>query len=333
MVQGSGTRQPSRPRSVNPLRRQVGSRRSSSPEPDLGQGELVAGVEVRRAGQREQEQQHGQRPLDSPAGRRPGDVVVAVRPGGTAALAFGRGQVVAHGGAEGAGVERGEHHVHRERLLQLVRPDEGLADPGRAPDLGDAEPVGVLVEHARDPAPHVVHLGPLAERVVVAGAPGAGRHGRVAGCLGERAGGVEAEPVEAAVEPEPHGALEVGGDVGVVPVEVGLLDVEQVEVPVPVAERLPRRPAEQRLPVRRRGVARRPRGSAPGPGARARPRGPRRTRGGGSRCGWPRRRRRPGARRACARATRASTSASVPIAGSTARWSTTSYPASASPLA
>ena len=117
----------------------------------LGQAELVAGVQVRRAGQREQEQQHRQRPLVAPPGRGPGDVVVAVRPGRTPAVAPGRVEVVADGGAEGPRVERGEHDVHRERLLQLVGADEGLADPGRAPDLGDAEPVGVLARSAARP--------------------------------------------------------------------------------------------------------------------------------------------------------------------------------------
>jgi hypothetical protein len=65
-------------------------------------------------------------------------------------------------------------------------------------------------------------------------------------------GDVDAEPVDAAVEPEPHDAVELGRHLGVVPVQVGLLGGEDVQIPLPVRNLLPGRAAEHRGPVVRR---------------------------------------------------------------------------------
>ena len=68
---------------------------------------------------------------------------------------------------------------------------------------------------------------------------------------------VDAEPVAPAVEPEPQGLLELGVDVGVRPVDVGLLRGEQAQVPlltatVGVRQARPGGAAEHAHPVVRR---------------------------------------------------------------------------------
>lgn len=66
---------------------------------------------------------------------------------------------------------------------------------------------------------------------------------------------VDAESVDAAVRPEPQRGAEVLVHVRILPVEVGLLLREQVQVPLAVASGLPCRAAEERLPVVRRQFA------------------------------------------------------------------------------
>ena len=56
--------------------------------------------------------------------------------------------------------------------------------------------------------------------------------------LGEQVGNVDAEPVDAAIAPEAQRLEEVGADLRVVPVPVGLLGREQVQVPLPVGHRV-----------------------------------------------------------------------------------------------
>src|SRR6202522_4606447 len=77
----------------------------------------------------------------------------------------------------------------------------------------------------------------------------------------------DADAVDAAVEPEAQDRLELGPDLRVGPVEVGLLRGEQVQVPlagraVRSRDPGPRGAAEDRLPVVRRKVAA---GAASGP--------------------------------------------------------------------
>lgn len=69
------------------------------------------------------------------------------------------------------------------------------------------------------------------------------------GVLGEPVGDVDAEPVDAPVEPEPQDGLELGVHVGVLPVEVGLFGGVQVEVPLAVGQPGPGRAAEFGDPV------------------------------------------------------------------------------------
>ena len=89
--------------------------------------------------------------------------------------------------------------------------------------------------------------------------------------LGHAVRDVDAEAVDAAVQPEPHRLLEVGDHLGVGEVQVGLLRREEVQVPLAVGHPGPRRAAEDRRPVVRRLAAvgrrgRRGTGSAPAPG-------------------------------------------------------------------
>ena len=77
-------------------------------------------------------------------------------------------------------------------------------------------------------------------------------HVRQALFLGHAVRDVDAEPVHTPVEPEPPDALELLGDLGIGPVEVGLLGREQVEVPLAVGDASPGRAAERGRPVVRR---------------------------------------------------------------------------------
>ncbi len=70
-----------------------------------------------------------------------------------------------------------------------------------------------------------------------------------AGGLDEAVGDVDAEAVGAEVEPEAQDGAELVLDGGVVPVEVGLLGGEEVQVPLSVGDAGPGGPAEDRLPV------------------------------------------------------------------------------------
>jgi len=60
---------------------------------------------------------------------------------------------------------------------------------------------------------------------------------------------VDPEPVHATVQPEPQDVLELGAYPRVGPVQVGLLDIEEVQVPLAVGYPGPSRAAERALPA------------------------------------------------------------------------------------
>ena len=70
----------------------------------------------------------------------------------------------------------------------------------------------------------------------------------------QRVGDVDPESVDTAIEPEAQHAGEHLADLGVVPVQVGLPAVEQVQVPLAVRHLSPGRAAEVRRPVVRQPV-------------------------------------------------------------------------------
>ena len=57
-------------------------------------------------------------------------------------------------------------------------------------------------------------------------------------------GDVDSQSIDASVEPESEDLIELGDHFGVLPVHVRLADVEQMQVPIAVADRLPRWPAK-----------------------------------------------------------------------------------------
>ena len=156
------------------------------------------------------------------------------------------------------GVPRREQQVEGEALLELAGSGVLRRDvrPQRRVGLGDHHDVAlgvdvvVVVEDGTPAPPDVVALG--AEPV--GGVELALRERRGVGegrVLADGPHGVDAEPFDAAVEPEPQGVGEHGVDVRVPMVEVGLVRSEGAQVPlrVVVADGGPHRSAERRLPV------------------------------------------------------------------------------------
>ena len=150
-------------------------------------------------------------------------------------------------------VPRAPQEVEVEHRIQLARP-QVPAHPLHVgqPHLADQHPVaGIGVGEAAPGPVDIVDPVPVDERMATrrlrapAGtrlrAP-AGTRLRLAGgatmiseggVLDQQRGRVDAEPVHAPVEPEPQHVLELRAHVGIVPVEVGLLGGEQVQVPFP----------------------------------------------------------------------------------------------------
>ncbi len=143
--------------------------------------------------------------------------------------------------------------------MQFVRADVQRVFPGGGDrDLADEEAFaavacGVLLAQGAPAAPHLVHLGLVpGERVDRVAGAGVGL--RVVGVgqfgvLVEAGRHVDAEAVGAPVQPEAQDAVELGGDLGVAPVPVGLLRREHVQVPLAVADPAPGRAAEHGVPV------------------------------------------------------------------------------------
>ena len=166
-----------------------------------------------------------------------------------------------------------EHQVERERLVEL------LVVGVLTQDVGTARRVRLGDEHQLTPRMiglvGVDQLAPVTPRRMAFGPPREVRVRRsqfgtrrallqlVVGeprRLADHGDGVDAEPVDAAVEPEPQDAVEVVDDVGVIPVEIGLGRREHGEVPltgraVGLDDAGPRRAAEDGLPVVRGLVA------------------------------------------------------------------------------
>ncbi len=186
--------------------------------------------------------------------------MVGQHPGRRRADRVHRGQRVDDRVPERGRVPVGLQQPEVERQVQLVRPDV----PGQPlvavhPDLADRHPVRVRVEDPADQPVHVVHLrrrrsaGPARRSgsgtVLCRSRP---VHVRQAGGLRHPVRHVDAEAVDAAVQPEPHRRLEVRRHRRVGPVQVRLLGREQVQVPLPVRDPGPGRAAEDRVPVVRR---------------------------------------------------------------------------------
>ncbi len=150
-----------------------------------------------------------------------------------------------------------EHHVHLG--AGRVGEQDGVLDRD-AGHLADGEERSVtrgehLAVHLRQELvdPRAAQIG---RRAVAQG--GAGQRGAVvqvpvgSDVLGDHVDDVHPEAVDPAVEPPPHHRVHRLPDLGVLPVEVGLLAVEQVQVVLAagLVER-PCRAGEERLPVGR----------------------------------------------------------------------------------
>ncbi len=199
----------------------------------------------------------------------PQHVVVAEHPGGGGAHDVVGGQRVLDHLALVDRAPRGLEVPEVERLLELVGPHVERAALGRLdPGLGHHHPVArVGVEDLAPLLVHRVHavlvphrgtaaagVGVVVEDLVLAGPV------RQALLLDQAVRDVDPEAVDAAVEPEPQDVVEGLVHLRVRPVEVGLLDVEQVQVPlaggaVRLGDPGPRGAAEDRAPVGGRLVA------------------------------------------------------------------------------
>ncbi len=254
---------------------------------DLGQAQFLTLVDVGPAGQGEHEQGGragapgaqfevrralgavglvGGPPLDPFAAVAAGvahDVVVGQHPGGRCAHGAEHGEGVVDDRAQVLRVPTGHQEVEVEGRVHVGGEPFGGVGPG----LGDERPVaGELVGHCAPGAVDVVDLVTVPVGVVdvlpglfLGGLPrgkGTGHRRFLArrqvgqfGVLDESVGDVDAEPVHTPAEPETQDRLELPAHVGVLPVEVGLLRGEQVQIPLAVGQPGPGRAAEAGDPV------------------------------------------------------------------------------------
>ena len=229
------------------------------------------------------------------------DVVVGQRPRRRRILHRGGRQRVLDRTADVGRVELRPQQPEVEAEVQLVGADvAGELLVVVHPHLADRDRVRVVVEHRADVAMDLVHAVVVEPRVVVhVGQQHLGLddlHVGQARRLGHAVRDVDAEPVDAAFQPEPQRLLEVVVDLAVLPVEVGLLGVEQVQVvlagiAVGFGDAGPGGAAEDRHPVVGRMDARRARcrrGRCSARARRCRDPPPARpgTTGAPSWCGW-----------------------------------------------
>ncbi len=187
-------------------------------------------------------------------------VVVGEHPGRRGARGAGVGQRTGDDLAQLRRVPAALEVLEVERLAQFVRAGVQRAPGARDPCLGDRHPGRRVGVEDLPPVPvDLVDVVPVVEGV---GAGGEVRERRLAAQLGgaevaqrfgqvldQRVRHVDPEAVDAAVGPELERGAEVGADLLVLPVQVGLLGREQVEVPLPVRHPLPGAAAEDGLPV------------------------------------------------------------------------------------
>ena len=250
---------------------------------DLGQAELLALVQVGGAGQREREQGRRPRPAKSAiqvdvvvridrghARAVPDHVVVREHPrGGSPDPRVVRDGVVdgplhltrVPSGLEVAEVERRVQFVGSlvpGQALGVGHPGLAAEDPRRLELVGDGAPLAVdVVDAVLVPERCLGDVGVEHRRVVLGVRLGVGEVGQAL-LLDQPVGHVDAEAVDPPLEPEAQDVAELGVDLGVVPVEVRLGGVEQVQVPVAGRGSLrrahvrPAAPVEDAAPVVRR---------------------------------------------------------------------------------
>ena len=195
------------------------------------QPELLSLEDEGRAAERVEHHEDRARPLRAEpvvveAGGGPRVVVVAEEPRRPGRLLRQRLEVGDRRGV-GLGVPRLVDEDEVVRQVQLVAGLEVADDAVQVLQrhLPHEHPVVVFVDHLADPAQVAVDRLP----VLVVPARGARlvAQQRVLGDLGDR---VQAQPVDAAVHPEAQHVVHGGHDLGVLPVEVGLLAHEAVQV-------------------------------------------------------------------------------------------------------
>ncbi len=188
------------------------------------------------------------------------DVVVGQHPRRRGAGGPRVGQRTGDDLAQLGGVPPGLEVLEVEGLAQFVRTGVQHAPGARDPCLGDrGAGRGVGVEDLAPVAVDLVDVVAVVEGVGARREPGQGRLAaqfggaqvaqRLGQVLDQRVRDVDAEAVDAPVAPEPQRRAEVGADLFVLPVEVGLLGCEQVQVPLSVGHPLPGAAAEDGLPV------------------------------------------------------------------------------------